>query len=114
MKRKNPQTNLNKCNAVHTENLAQKFDSSPDSGLSNSEKQELRKVLGEFEELFSNTIGQTNIVHHKIDTDDHPPIRQRARRMPYASRDESDKQISEMLDQGIISPSTSLWLVQLF
>ena len=29
--------------------------------------------------------------------------------MSYAFRDESDKQISEMLDQGIISPSTSPW-----
>ena len=98
--------NPNSCGA--SSNKA-KIDSSLDSGLSNSEKQQLRKVLGEFEELFSNTIGQTNIVHHKIDTDDHPPIRQRARRMPYAFRDESDKQISEMLDQGIKSPSTSPW-----
>ncbi len=107
--RNNTQTKLNNCNAVQTENLSHKIDSSLDSGLSNSDKQQLRKVLGEFEDLFSDTIGQTNIVHHKIDTGENPPIRQRARRMPYAFREESDKQISNMLDQGIITPSTSPW-----
>ena len=107
--RNNTQTKLNNCNAVQTENLSHKIDSCLDSGLSNSDKQQLRKVLGEFEDLFSDTIGQTNIVHHKIDTGENPPIRQRARRMPYAFREESDKQISNMLDQGIITPSTSPW-----
>ena len=77
--------------------------------LSNDEKEQLKQVLNEFEEIFSDTIGQTNIVYHTIDTGDNPPIRQRARRVPYAFRDESDKQIANMLDQGIIRSSTSPW-----
>ena len=48
-------------------------------------------------------------MHHKIDTGDNPPIRQRARRMPYAFCEESNKQIEDMLEKGIISPSTSPW-----
>ena len=95
------------CNAVQADNLGQKIDSRLDAGLSNSEKQQVKQVLGEFKELFSGTIGQTNIAHHKIDTGDNPPIRQRGRRMPYAFREESNKQIEDMLDNGIISPSTS-------
>ena len=90
-------------------NLGQKIDSRLDADLSNSEKQQVKQVLGEFEELFRDTIGQTNIAHHKIDTGDNPPIRQRARRVPYAFREESNKQIEDMLGKGIISPSTSPW-----
>ena len=99
------------CNAVQTDNLVQKIDARLDTDLSNAEKQQVKQVLGEFEELFSDTIliGQTNIAHHKIDTGDNPPIRQRARRMPYAFREESNKQIEDMLEKGIISPSTSPW-----
>ena len=97
------------CNAVQTDNLGQKIDARLDTDLSNAEKQQVKQVLGEVEELFSDTIGQTNIAHHKIDTGDNPPIRQRARRMPYAFREESNKQIEDMLEKGIISPSTSPW-----
>ncbi len=97
------------CNAVQADNLGQKIDSRLDADLSNSEKQQVKQVLGEFEELFRDTIGQTNIAHHKIDTGDNPPIRQRARRVPYAFREESNKQIEDMLGKGIISPSTSPW-----
>ncbi len=89
--------------------LSRKVDSRLVVDLSNSEKQQVKQVLGEFEELFRDTIGQTNIAHHKIDTGDNPPIRQRARRVPYAFHEESNKQIEDMLGKGIISPSTSPW-----
>ena len=97
------------CNAVKADNITHKLDSSLDPAWSNDEKEQLKQVLNEFEEIFSDTIGQTNIVYHTIDTGDNPPIRQRARRVPYAFRDESDKQIANMLDQGIIRSSTSPW-----
>ena len=85
----------------------QKIDACLDTDLSNTEKQQVKQVLGEFEELFSDTIGQTNIAHHKIDTGDNPPIRQRARRMPCEFREESNKQIEDMFYKRIINPSTS-------
>ncbi len=97
------------CNAVKTAPLPQQIDSSLDPDLSKSEQQQVKKVLHEFEALFSDKIGHTNIAHHKIDTGDNPPIRQRARRMPYAYREEADNQITDMLNQGIIRPSTSPW-----
>ena len=98
------------CNAVTADNIALQIDSRLDPDLSNTEKQQLKQVLHEYEELFSDTIGQKNIVYHTIDTGDNPPIRQRARRAPYAFRGESDKQIADMLDQGIIRTSTSPWV----
>ena len=97
------------CNAMQADNLGQKINYCLDAGLSNSEKQQVKQVLGKFKELFSDTIGQTNIAQHKIDTSDNLLIRQRARRVPYAFREESNKQIEDMLRKGIISPSTSPW-----
>jgi hypothetical protein len=67
------------CNAMQADNLGQKINYCLDAGLSNSEKQQVKQVLGKFKELFSDTIGQTNIAQHKIDTSDNLPIRQRAR-----------------------------------
>ena len=97
------------CHAVKAAALSQQIDSSLDPNLSKSEKQQLKRVLHEFEAVFSDKIGHTDIVHHSIDSGNNPPIKQRARRIPYAFREESDKRITDMLDQGIISPSTSPW-----
>ena len=44
------------CNAVKADNLGQKIHSRLDACLSNSEKQQVKQVLGEFEELFSDTM----------------------------------------------------------
>ena len=89
---------------MKTKDLEENVDSCLDASLRNSEKQQVKRVLGECEELFSDTIGQTHIAHHKIYI--YPPIRQRARRMPHAFRYESKKQIDDMLDKGIIRRST--------
>ena len=67
----------------------------------------MKQVLYEFEELFGDTIGQTNIVNHKIDIGSIPPIRQFARRMPYAFREEANQKIAEMLAQKVIRLSSS-------
>ena len=88
---------------MKTKDREENVDSRLDASLRNSQKQ-VKRVLGEFEELFSDTIGQTHIAHHKIYI--YPPIRQRARRMPHAFRYESKKQIDDMLDKGIIRRST--------
>ena len=73
---------------MKTKDREENVDSRLDASLRNSQKQ-VKRVLGEFEELFSDTIGQTHIAHHKIYI--YPPIRQRARRMPHAFRYESKK-----------------------
>ena len=46
---------------------------------------------------------------HDIDTGDAHPIRQRAYRLPVFKREEVDRQVREMLDQGIVTPSASPW-----
>ena len=44
-----------------------------------------------------------------IDTGDARPIRQMPRRVPHHLKAEVDKQLDEMLRQGVIEPSYSPW-----
>ena len=46
-------------------------------------------------------------MQHTINTGDNPPIRQQARRIPFALRSKVDDMTEEMLEQGIIRPSQS-------
>ena len=89
--------------------LSAKLEAAIDPSLSPVEKDTLRKVLLEFSDVFSESLGVTNIVNHKIDTGDSPPIKQRARRLPFIHREEADRQIKNMITQGVIEPSTSPW-----
>ena len=82
------------------------------SNLDESQRVKVRDLLLRKKNAFmekDGKLGRTNIVTHKIDTGDSPPIRQRPYRLPYNKREEVDKQIKSMLDEGIISPSFSPW-----
>ena len=48
-----------------------------------------------FSDIFEETLGHTNVVQHKIDTGDSRPIRQYPRRLPYAYREETRKQVQK-------------------
>ena len=54
-------------------------------------------------------LGFTNKVKMRIDTQDHPPIRQKAYRTPFLERPKVEAQIQDMLNSNIIRPSTSPW-----
>eukprot|EP00794_Sanderia_malayensis_P015652 gene15652-biopygen13346 len=79
------------------------------SDLSDRHKTEIRNVLLEFSDVFANELGHTTVLSHKIDTENAPPIRQQPRRLPFHYRGEVDKQVSDMLAQKVIQPSTSPW-----
>lgn len=53
--------------------------------------------------------GRTSLRRHRIDTDSVPPIKQPARRIPYARRNEALQLVEEMFQRGIIRPSKSPW-----
>ena len=53
--------------------------------------------------------GETKGVEHVIETGDHQPIRQAARRVPFAYRSEITQMINEMLASGVIQESSSPW-----
>ena len=82
------------------------------SRLDTDQTQRLDKLLKDYDDVFAYTpdqLGRCSLVKHKIDTGNHPPIRLRSYRTSPANREEIDKQINDMLDNGVISPSVSPW-----
>ena len=62
-----------------------------------------------FPDVFQSSLGHTTVVEHRIDTGDSTPIRQYPRRLPHHYRAEVDRQVNEMLSQGVVQHSNSPW-----
>ncbi|GFX10686.1 retrovirus-related Pol polyprotein from transposon 412 [Trichonephila clavipes] len=61
--------------------------------LSPEQKSSAERLFQEFEDVFSRNssdIGHTTVTQHRIDTADHPPIKQHPRRLPFAKQEEKD------------------------
>ncbi|GBM70786.1 hypothetical protein AVEN_127334-1 [Araneus ventricosus] len=61
--------------------------------LNEEQRTAVRKLLKEFQNLFSTCdtdVGRCNMTQHRINTGDHPPIKQYPRRLPLARKDEAD------------------------
>lgn len=54
-------------------------------------------------------LGTTDLVEFDIEIQDSPPIRQRAYRVPWTQRSLLEQQINNMLEAGVVEPSTSPW-----
>eukprot|EP00794_Sanderia_malayensis_P016602 gene16602-biopygen14025 len=87
----------------------QELETAISSSLSSHDRNQLFQTLLEYPDVFNNGLGHTTVISHKINTGDSPPIRQHPRRLPYHYRGEVDKQVQDMLTQGVIKPSTSPW-----
>lgn len=74
---------------------------------------QLAKLLQKFEDIFATSdldIGLFNgDIKHRIDTQDSHPIRQRMRRTPIGFEKEEEEHLQELLQKGIIEPSSSEW-----
>ena len=103
----------NICGAVGNSRIPQvisdKIESIIDPSLRGEEREKLRNLLSEFSDVFDESLGHTNILAHEIDTGNNTPIKQHPHRSLYAHREESERQINEMLEKGIICESTSPW-----
>ncbi|CAG2225718.1 unnamed protein product [Mytilus edulis] len=49
------------------------------------------------------------MIQHKINTGNAAPVKQNPRRLPVAMQEEADRELSRMLDAGVIEPSMSPW-----
>ncbi|GBL78714.1 Transposon Ty3-I Gag-Pol polyprotein [Araneus ventricosus] len=54
-------------------------------------------------------VGHCNMTQHRINTADHPPIKQYPRCLPFARKEEADYLAKEMVDNGIIEESSGPW-----
>ena len=82
------------------------------SSLSEESKKRVREYVLDQGDLFAlddTELGCTHLVTHEIETGDSPPIKQHARREPYSQRAKITLLIKEMLDRGVIVPSSSPW-----
>ncbi|GFT61666.1 retrovirus-related Pol polyprotein from transposon 412 [Trichonephila clavipes] len=80
--------------------------------LSPEQKSSAERLFQEFKDVFSRNssdIGHTTVTQHRIDTADHPPIKQHPRRLPFAKQEEVGTLLREMQENDIIEPSSSPW-----
>lgn len=80
--------------------------------LNSEERKQLLKTISEHQDVFlleGEHLTFTNAIKHSIKTKDDLPIFSKSYRYPFCHREEVQKQISQMLDQGIIRHSVSPW-----
>ena len=80
--------------------------------LHSETKEQLLCLLREHNKAFSleeGERGETDLIEFQIDTGDTTPLRQRARRMPFAVRKEVARQLHAMQETGVVQPSSSPW-----
>ena len=82
------------------------------TNLDEHQLSELKSLIAEYRAIFAlkpEELGRTGLVKHRIDTGDNPPIRQRPYRVSESQRGIIEEHVTDMLNRGIIQPSTSLW-----
>ena len=80
--------------------------------LTHAEKEKLLHVLLEHHDAFAldeKERGETDLAPFKIDTGDAPARKQPARRIPFAVREEVNRQLKRMMETRVIQPSHSPW-----
>ncbi|KAI3361354.1 hypothetical protein L3Q82_013536, partial [Scortum barcoo] len=81
-------------------------------GLEVGQRLQLRELLDLFSDIFAakdEDCTHTSLVQHNIDTGNAHPIRLHPRRLPLTKRALAEQKIKEMVEAGIIEPSTSPW-----
>ena len=92
------------CSSLFTKDLSLGED------LSQKERQQLVSLITKYEGIFASNPKKPSLVKnmkHRIITADALPANKKPHRIPHAWNDEVNKQIKEMLDNGIIRPSSS-------
>jgi len=92
-------------------NLKNLFEESS-KNLNESQKQFCAEFINEFRDVFSEEIiaGNCEIGEHVINLQDSSPIKQVPRRIPIHMREEVNKIIMDMKNQGVIEESKSPWM----
>lgn len=72
----------------------------------------VKEIVGRDVGVFSTgdfDLACTKLVQHRFDTGDNRPIKQALRWVPVHLQAEFDKHVQDMLERGIVNPSSSLW-----
>lgn len=77
-------------------------------GLAPSQQEDFKQLLSEFPDVAGEKLGRTTVIQHEIRVMDSEPIHQQPYKVRVARKGVIKKKIDNMLDMGIIQPSTSL------
>jgi transposase InsO family protein/predicted aspartyl protease len=80
--------------------------------VNEQQKSQIRELLEQNAEIFATEekpFGHTDLVQHDVITTTEMPIKQAVRRPPFHMREAANKEVTKMLDAGIIEPSNSPW-----
>ena len=77
--------------------------------LSDSQGEDLVRLLSSHLSLFSDTPTCTNLIEHDIEVGDALPVRQRAYGMPVGKLERMKREVDYLLQHGLAEPSCSGW-----
>ena len=76
-----------------------KVDAVMDTSLTPDDRKRVQQLFYKYSDVFDETLSHTTPTTPKINTGTSPPIKQAPRRLPYAHRDEAQRQINDMLNK---------------
>ncbi|KAJ8029627.1 hypothetical protein HOLleu_29069 [Holothuria leucospilota] len=75
--------------------------------LDQSQRQEVIRLLGSFQDVLTDLPGRTTLGEHKIRLIDQGPVRKKPYPIPHALRDKVKEEVNQMLQMGLIEHSES-------
>ncbi|NJR75965.1 MAG: hypothetical protein HC773_24885 [Scytonema sp. CRU_2_7] len=81
-------------------------------GNSPDDVKKTMEILKENADIFSKykmDIGRTDLVYHQIETTDDKPVSFKPQRIPIGLEEEVDHMIDNLIEAGVVEPSTSPW-----
>lgn len=75
--------------------------------LSEEQQQEARRLIGNYQDVFTDIPGNTNLGCHDIKLTDSTPIRSKPYPIPHALREAVNEDVKVMISMGIVEPSES-------
>lgn len=98
--------------SIATDRIASVLQNLRTEHLNEEEKSSIFDICTSFSDIFhlpSDKLTVTDAISHSIQTTSDKPIHSRLYRYPEIHKKEVDSQITKMLNEGIIKPSTSPW-----
>ncbi|XP_053400680.1 uncharacterized protein LOC128557380 [Mercenaria mercenaria] len=77
--------------------------------LSESQITDIKPLIKQYQDIFTESPGTTNLVEHKVELTTTEPVRVKQYPIPYAKRNEVNQEVQHMLKAGIIEPATSAY-----
>ena len=89
-----------------------KMESDLEPDVDEKYRQPIEQIVNDYKDLFASKdseLGSTGLIKHSIDTENKGPIRLRPYRTARRHKEETDRQINDMIKTNVIRPSTSPW-----